>query len=193
VTGSAESGSSVKLYDNATCTGSPIGSGTASEFGGGGITVTVLDNTETDLHASATDPLGSVSNCSAGFTYTEQSTLPGNPAPEITSLTVTPKSFAAGDAATPLQRGSGASIELTLSKEATVHFHVGLAPTTAGKKPKNPHVFRRHLPAGASAIAFTGTLGKRTFAPGKYVLTARARDSAGQASSRATTTFSILP
>jgi Bacterial Ig-like domain/Bacterial Ig domain len=193
VKGSAEAGSTVKLYDNAACSGSSIGSGTAAELGGAGITVSVPDDTVTDLHATAADSVGNVSACSTGLAYTERSTLPANPAPEITSLKVTPKNFAADPGATPVQRASGSTIEITLSEDALVHFHIGLAPDQAAKRPKNPHVFRRHLPAGANTVAFTGTLGKRTFAPGRYVLTARARDSAGQASSRVTTGFRVLP
>ena len=74
----AEAGSTVSIYDNATCTAPtlPGGTGPAGDFEGGGITVTVpsslLMDVTTTLHASAVDALGNASGCSAGVDYTEQ-------------------------------------------------------------------------------------------------------------------------
>ena len=73
----AEAGSTVSIYDNAACTATALGSGTAGDFEGAGITVTVppgtlLGDTTTTLHASAVDALGNASGCSAGVDYTEQ-------------------------------------------------------------------------------------------------------------------------
>ena len=73
----AESGSTVKIYDNASCTGAPIATGTAMEFNGAtGITATVPDDQTTNLHATATDYGGNVSVCSASLAFTEDSTAP---------------------------------------------------------------------------------------------------------------------
>jgi hypothetical protein len=67
----------VSIYDNAACTGTPLGSGSAAAFEGAGITAavppgTLLGDTTTTLHASAVDALGNPSGCSAGVDYTEQ-------------------------------------------------------------------------------------------------------------------------
>jgi outer membrane protein assembly factor BamB len=76
VSGSAESGSTVKLYTTSDCTGSIAAQGTAFEFASG-LTVTVEDNSSTTFRATATDVAGNVSSCStSSITYTEDSTLP---------------------------------------------------------------------------------------------------------------------
>ena len=53
ITGTAESGSTVTLYGNSTCTGSALGSGTAAAFQGAGITATVPANATTTIFARA--------------------------------------------------------------------------------------------------------------------------------------------
>jgi hypothetical protein len=64
VIGSAESGSTVKLYTNSTCTSAVVASGTAAAFASPGLTVSVEDNTTTTYRATATDTAGNVSACS---------------------------------------------------------------------------------------------------------------------------------
>src|SRR4051794_19573291 len=64
ITGSAEAGSTVKIYPTAACTGSPAATGTAANFSSPGLTVSVLDNTSTTFKATATDAAGNVSGCS---------------------------------------------------------------------------------------------------------------------------------
>jgi len=88
VTGNAETGSTVKLYTNSTCTSSVVGSGTATG-GSFSIGVTVTDDTTTDFYATATDVAGNVSSCSTStVSYEEDSTSPAAP----TSLATTPSS-----------------------------------------------------------------------------------------------------
>ncbi|HEX6153584.1 MAG TPA: hypothetical protein VFZ19_08695, partial [Solirubrobacterales bacterium] len=80
VTGSAEAGSTVKLYTNSSCTGAAAGTGTAAAFASPGIAVTVADNTTTTFYATATDASANVSPCSAtSASYTEDSTPPAAP------------------------------------------------------------------------------------------------------------------
>ena len=74
--GTAESGSTVRVYTTAGCTGPAAATGTAAAFGSGGLTVTVGDNTSTTFRATATDAVGNLSGCSAGFTYVEASSAP---------------------------------------------------------------------------------------------------------------------
>jgi hypothetical protein len=72
VIGSAESGSTVKLYTNSTCTSAVAASGTATAFASPGLTVSVEDNTTTTFRATATDAAGNVSACSTtSVTYVE--------------------------------------------------------------------------------------------------------------------------
>jgi hypothetical protein len=64
--GTAEAGSTVKLYANPTCTGSPAATGTAAAFASPGLAVTVSKSTTTTFRATATDAAGNSSSCSAG-------------------------------------------------------------------------------------------------------------------------------
>jgi Glycosyl hydrolase family 26 len=74
VIGSAESGSTVKLYTNSTCTSAVAASGTAAAFVSPGLTVSVGDNTTTTFRATATDAAGNASSCSStSVTYVEAS------------------------------------------------------------------------------------------------------------------------
>ena len=67
VSGSAEAGSTVKLYTNSACTGAIAGLGSAATFAGPGITVSVADDSTTTFYATATDAAGNVSDCSTAF------------------------------------------------------------------------------------------------------------------------------
>jgi hypothetical protein len=85
IKGSAEGGSTVKLYTDSTCTtpasnGSSDASGSASDFGSTGIAVHVADDSSTTFYATATDAANNTSDCStASITYTEDSTPPAKP------------------------------------------------------------------------------------------------------------------
>lgn len=84
IIGTAEAGSTVRLYKSSDCTGAVAGQGTAGTFALPGIRVTVADNSATTYHATATDAADNTSGCSAtSITYTEDSTLVG--VPEITA------------------------------------------------------------------------------------------------------------
>ncbi|HYN68784.1 MAG TPA: PxKF domain-containing protein, partial [Candidatus Eisenbacteria bacterium] len=69
--GSAEPGSTVKIYTSSTCTTGLQVSGSAAAFASPGLTVTVADNSSTTFYATATDAAGNTSLCSSGFTYSE--------------------------------------------------------------------------------------------------------------------------
>jgi beta-mannanase len=80
VIGSAEAGSTVKLYTNNTCTSAVAATGTAAAFASPGLSVSVADNTTTTFYATATDVAGNVSGCSTvSVTYKEDSTAPAAP------------------------------------------------------------------------------------------------------------------
>jgi hypothetical protein len=81
VSGSAQPGSTVKIYTDATCSGMPAASDFSANFSGGGVLVSVPDNSTTTFHATATDN-GGESDCSTAFaTYTEVTPPAGAPAP----------------------------------------------------------------------------------------------------------------
>jgi hypothetical protein len=70
--GTAAPGTTVSLFSNDTCTGTPAGTGTAAAFAQPGIAVLVPDNSTTTFHALATDGNGNSSACStSALTYVE--------------------------------------------------------------------------------------------------------------------------
>jgi hypothetical protein len=72
VYGTAEGGSTVKLFANNLCSGSPVASGGAAAFASPGLTVAVADNTSTTFWGTATDISNNASACSSGsVTYVE--------------------------------------------------------------------------------------------------------------------------
>jgi VCBS repeat-containing protein len=76
IKGTAEAGSTVRLFTNATCMGSSVASGTAAVFASPGLAVNVADDSSTTFYATATDAAANVSACSRGLTYVEDSSPP---------------------------------------------------------------------------------------------------------------------
>jgi hypothetical protein len=82
--GSADAGSTVQIYTDSGCAGTPVGTGTDSDFASPGIPVDpVADDSSTTYYATATDALSAVSSCSStlptpsgSVTYIEDSTPP---------------------------------------------------------------------------------------------------------------------
>lgn len=88
ITGTAETGSTVNIYTNGTCTSAIAGSAVASS-GSFTASVAVLDDTTTTFYAKAVDAAGNASGCSgSNVTYVEDSTAPGL----ATALATTPVS-----------------------------------------------------------------------------------------------------
>jgi hypothetical protein len=75
VVGTAVTGTTVKLYTNATCTGSPLATGTAAALASPGLQVTVAEYSTTSFYATASDTLGNTSECSSAITYVEDPTI----------------------------------------------------------------------------------------------------------------------
>ena len=74
--GLAETGSFVRIYKTAACTGTPAASGFAGAFKSPGLAVSVPNNSTTVFRATATDVSHNTSACSNGFTYVEDSIPP---------------------------------------------------------------------------------------------------------------------
>jgi hypothetical protein len=64
IRGSAEAGSTVRLFSGTDCAGSPVASGSAEELNSPGITVQVPQGTVAQFFATATDAAANVSACS---------------------------------------------------------------------------------------------------------------------------------
>ncbi|MBA3287264.1 MAG: hypothetical protein H0U21_04450, partial [Acidimicrobiia bacterium] len=113
VTGSAEAGSTVRLFTGPTCGTGVAGTTTATVGGTFAVSLTVPNGSTTTFYATTTDPAGNVSPCSSSFvTYTEDSTAPLAP----TNLATTPTSPSSSN--TPSVTGNaetGATVRLYTS------------------------------------------------------------------------------
>ena len=69
IIGTAEPGSTVRIYAGPDCLGAPVATGSASELGSPGITVSVAQGTAL-FSATATDAAGNTSACSVSISYT---------------------------------------------------------------------------------------------------------------------------
>jgi hypothetical protein len=169
--GSADAGSTVTLYTDSSCTGSAVGSGSASDFASPGVAVTpVADNSSTTYYATATDGSNNQSACSstlgtaaASETYVEDSIAPvatvtGGPTGLTNDRTPT-FSFNATDAHPPL------------SFECSIDQGVASYGTCSG--PGDTHTPTNPLPDGS------------------YTFRVKATDAAGNTSTEATRTFQV--
>jgi hypothetical protein len=121
VNGTAEAGSTVKIYTNSTCTSAVAGTGTATG-GNFGISVSVGDNSTSTFFATATDAATNVSGCSStSASYVEDSAAPALP----TNLATTPTSPNAST--TPSVTGRA-----ELSSTVKVYTNVTCTGTVAG-------------------------------------------------------------
>jgi CARDB/Bacterial pre-peptidase C-terminal domain/Bacterial Ig domain len=89
ITGTTSGGTQVRIYKTSDCSGNPAATGSAAQFSGAGILVTVTTNTTTQLRATQTDAVGNASPCSAPFSYVEDSAGPSLPT-GITSVPASP-------------------------------------------------------------------------------------------------------
>jgi hypothetical protein len=108
---------------------------------------------------------------------------PPSPAsPEISDLRLDPAAFRASAAKTPPQRkqGKGTTVRFTLSESAEVSIQVRSTKRGSGRRGASLPAITRDLGAGEQAVKFTGTVGKRTLRPGRYLMIVGATDSGGQ-------------
>ncbi|MGV1048890.1 MAG: S8 family serine peptidase [Solirubrobacterales bacterium] len=89
IIGSAEPGSTVRIYKGGLCEGSPVASGTDAQLASPGITVTVPKDFVSEFSATATDASLNVSACSAPILYTEKTPPPDTTPPSPPTLTAT--------------------------------------------------------------------------------------------------------
>ena len=90
ISGTAEAGSTVRLYTTFDCSGAVAASGSAATFSSPGLPVAVADDSTTIFRATTTDDAGNVSVCSSSFVaYVEDSSGPAAPA-SLASSPVSP-------------------------------------------------------------------------------------------------------
>ncbi len=117
VIGSAAGGTTVEIFTNATCTGTPVASGTAAQFASPGITASVPAGSTTSFHALAYDSLNTSACSSGSLTYVEAAATPTPPPP--------PTPASPGEAAAPTAAavasiaGPSASVAQTSGQTAT--------------------------------------------------------------------------
>ncbi len=204
ILGSAEAGSTVRLYTDATCT-ALAATGTAAEFASPGIQVTVAAGSSTTFRATATDALNNTSACSPGsLTYVQRDEVPSpaDPTPSLSGLRLSPPNFTtiavkatSGGVVAGASRARGTEIVFSLSARARVSFTVLRRPPVA--QPPGPDAgliktFGRILEAGPQVIPFSGRLGQRVFKPGKYRMFVTVRTVAGEAPTTSSVPFRIL-
>ena len=131
--------------------------------------------------------------------------------PSISRLRLVPAAFRAARSGAPLAAAIGSRLSLRLSEAATVTFRVNrlaagrrvngrcVRPTARNRgAPRCTRTVRlrgrivRQLSAGTSRLRYRGRLAGRRLRPGRYVLTARARDGAGNRSAVRRVSFRIV-
>lgn len=70
IRGTAEAGSTVRIYPSSNCAGAPVASGSAAQLGSPGIAVEVAAGLTASFSATATNAAGNTSTCSAPISYT---------------------------------------------------------------------------------------------------------------------------
>ncbi len=101
--GTADAGTTVRLYASADCGGASIASGTPAAFADPGLTVTVASDSVTQISASSTDAAGNATCSTTTVTYVEDSSTPAAPAiagfaPASPANANTPKMSGGGEA-----------------------------------------------------------------------------------------------
>ena len=138
VKGTAEAGSTVRIYSTSDCSGNPVASGNAATFASPGLAVTVADNTTTNFRATATNSSENPSPCSAPVTYVEDSAAPAKPTitatnPPSPANNNDPKIKGTAEAASTVKLYSGANCSGTVIDSGPVATFAspGLAATVA--------------------------------------------------------------
>lgn len=118
------------------------------------------------------------------------SNRPGRPGrPIVRRLRVTPKSFRAlpGRRAS-IARRAGVRVSYVVSEAGTARFTI----RRLGSRVKLPGSFRHGAVRGRNELRFTGHLGVRALAPGRYILVVRVVDLTRDRSRAKRTRFRIL-
>jgi PASTA domain len=88
ILGSAEAGSTVRVYAGPGCAGAPVATGSAAQLVSPGIGVAVADGVTASFSATATDTAGNASACSAPISYTHLKVPPACVVPKLVGKTL---------------------------------------------------------------------------------------------------------
>lgn len=88
ILGSAEAGSTVRVYAGPNCTGTPIATRNAARLGSPGIPVDVAEGVTAAFSATATDAAGNTSACSVPISYTHLKATPPCIVPKLAGKTL---------------------------------------------------------------------------------------------------------
>lgn len=88
ILGSAEAGSTVRIYAGPVCAGAPVASGSAAQLSSPGIAVAVAAGATATFSANATDAAGNTSACSAPISYTHLNPPPACVVPKLVGKTL---------------------------------------------------------------------------------------------------------
>jgi hypothetical protein len=199
VTGSASDNKSVTSL---TLNGAPIALAANGTFSAPA-TVRLGANTFT---AVARDAAGNSATATVSAGYVD------NVAPAVTGLTARPRRFRVGSSPTPVTARArvGTKFKFTLSEDSAVAIKIArlLPGKRSGKRCVKPRkslrdarscqrritrgTLRRTLSAGDRSVRFSGRIGRRKLAPGRYLATVRATDEAGNKSSKKTVRFRVV-
>jgi hypothetical protein len=166
-------------------------------------TVTLGQNTLTGV---ATDHAGNTATATVTANYVD------NVAPAVTGFTASPRMFRAGSSATPVtaRAKKGTTFKFSLSEDSAVSINIARAQPgkRSGKRCVKPtkklsHAKRcqrlvsrgtlhRTLVAGKRSVRFTGRIGNKKLAPGRYVATITAADKAGHKSRKKTVKLRVV-
>lgn len=111
-------------------------------------------------------------------------------APALGRVTLAPAKFAVargGTAVSAARRGT--AVRYSLSEPATVTLRI--ERLVKGKR-RTAGALRRTGAAGANRVRFSGRIGRRALRPGRYRLTVRATDAAGNRSAARSATFRVV-
>jgi hypothetical protein len=115
---------------------------------------------------------------------------------QISHLRLRPKRFRVARKPTPVAAQSsvkrGTTIRFSMTAAAQVRFRIlRLRPRHGHRRAAGS--LSRNLPAGANAVRFSGRIGHRRLAAGRYKLIATAIGGNGQSSNTLSAKFRILP
>jgi hypothetical protein len=158
------------------------------------------------LTAVATDHAGNTTTATATAAYVDKV------APAVTGFTVSPRTFrvGAGPTAVTARAKAGTTFKFSLSEDSSVSINISRAQAgkRSGKRCVKPTkklshakmcqrlvsrgTLHRTLSAGKRSVKFTGRIGNKKLAPGRYVATTTATDQAGNKSKKKTVKLRVV-
>jgi hypothetical protein len=140
VRGTAEAGSTVRVFKSPDCSAGGSDPASAANFASPGIEISVADGSTTQISAAATDQAGNVSSCSAAVSYTDQAN-PVDTTPPDTAISAAPAALIRNRTPSFAFEGSesGVTYECRLDSD---QFSSCSSPFTAPSLKDGTHTFQ---------------------------------------------------